>query len=559
MTAPQLPQGFQASHRAPYEPKVDQGLLEEIRGNSTMREALRNRARHDRYFLASGVLGYADVNPYTHGPLCRALEQRDQKRRMFLMHRGSLKTTIATVADCVGDALEDPNECRTLIINEIEQNAVGFLSEIKAHFETGELLRELFPELLPDRFGGPGSRWSSNQACLRRSTSYAQWTWSAVGVGSAVTGRHFTKIKCDDLIGFEARESPAAMRYAIAYAKSLEPLLIDMDEHYIDFVGTRWAINDLYRSMLEAYLDEMLYFAREDIEMVPRLPVEVLRLAGFGHAGKGRPPLSDAEVLAKVNTLQPIFPRKFSLKKLARLATIDPVLYYAQFKNNPVSDGVKDFNATKLRWFDFDSVGNIVYRDEAGRLQRWTRDQLDVVMTCDPNSGSLTAVDYPAIVVSAQSPKDQVFVLESWSRRVPPDGFVDMIYEMWSRWQPRVLGIEEAGQQSTRHYFNKKARELRVYVFQQTIKPKNRDKSSRIRKALQPIINQGRLFVRHEQTVLRRQVQFHPDLDNDDELDALAYGAELWRSPLSKHDMEEEEDAVQRVLARRSTLTGYGA
>lgn len=516
--------------------------------SSQVREGLRNRAKHDRFFLARGILGYEDVNPYTHGALCRALTSRDKKRRMFLMHRGSLKTTVATIADCVGDAITDPDHCRILLVNEIEDNAIGFLNEIKAHFEQGELLRDLFPELLPERFSGPGSKWSSNHACLRRSTAYKEWTWQAAGVGKALASRHFTKIKCDDLIGFEARESPAAMRYAVAFAKALEPQLINMDEDYIDFVGTRWAMNDLYRVMLQAYGDDMSYFAREDIEVVPDLPLDVLRDAGFK--------IDDpAEV---VGTRQPIFPKKFSLRQLGRLAQIDPVLYYAQFKNNPISDGIKDFDPTQVRTFEFDNYGNVVYRDENGTLRRWPREQLDIVMTADPNSGSLTATDFPAIVVSAQSPRDQIFVLETWSRRVPPDAFVDQIYTMWQRWQPRVLGIEEAGQQTTLFYFKKKAKELRTYIYTVPLKPKNRDKAGRIRKALQPIINQGRLFLRKEQTVLRHQIQFHPDLENDDELDCLSYGADgVWRTPLTQRDMDEEEEAAQTVLRRRSARTGY--
>lgn len=545
-----LPAGFQETYRAPYEPQPNPELMEEIRGFSgSQREALRNRARKDRYFLAKGVLGYQDVNAYTHGPLCRALEVRTQKRRMYLQHRGSLKTTLGTITDAIGDALEDPDECRILILNEIEANSVGFLSEIKAHFEGGEALRELFPELLPDRFGGPGSKWSTTQACLKRRTSYKEWTWSAAGIGKALAGNHYTKIKCDDLIGFEARESPAAMKYAIAFAKTLEPLLINMDEDYIDFVGTRWAIHDLYRKMLEAYQDDMLYFAREDIEIVPELPEKVLREAGFKFD-------DPREVIGQ---MMPIFPKKFSLKKLHRLSTIDPVLYYAQFKNNPISNGIRDFDATSLRWFDFDSVGNIVYRDDRGLIQRWTRDQLDIVMAVDPNSGSLSAPDFPAIGVYGISPRDQIFALDVWSKRVEPDAFVDRIYEMWQQWNPRVLGIEEAGQQSTKFYFNKKARELGIYIFQVALKPKNREKSNRIRKALQPSINQGRFFIRKHQSVLRHQVQFHPDLDNDDEIDTAAYATELFISPMTQSQRDEAEDAVDTVLKMRNPTTGYGA
>lgn len=515
---------FTQDYRAPYTPQPDQDLIQEIKNApESLREKLRHKSRHDRYFLAKGVLGYKDVNPFTHGPLCRAIEDTSLKRRMFLMPRGHLKTTLCTITDAVGDALTDPNECRILIINEIEENAAGFLAEIKTHFETNEVLQSLFPELIPQRFGGPGSRWSSYKACIPRSTSYKEWTWTAAGVGKALASNHYTKIKCDDLIGFESKESPANMRYAIAFAKAMEPLLINMDENFIDFVGTRWGMHDLYREMLNTYGSDMSYFAREDIE-----------------------------------NGEPIFPAKFSLKKLNRLSLIDPVLYYAQFKNNPIADGVKDFNATKIRRFDIDQSGNVVYRDTEGRLQRWTREQLDVVMTVDPNSGELTAPDMPAIIVAAISPKDEIFVLETWSRRVQPDAFVDRIYDMWQHWQPRVLGIEKAGQQSTLFYFKKKAKELRVYINVAELKPRNRNKAERIRKAIQPVLNTDRLFLRKDQNTLLHQLRFHPDIERDDELDALAYSTELFRAPLTSREIQDEEDMAERVLASRSKVTGYG-
>jgi hypothetical protein len=553
-----LPQGFSADFRAPYEAKVDPELMEEVQGfTENQLEALRRKAQTDRYFLAKGILGYRDVNPYTHGPMCRALEDTSLKRRMYLAPRGHLKTTLDTITDLVGDALLDPEEFRCLILNEVESKAIGFLSEIKAHFQNNVLIHELFPDILPQKYGGPGSKWSTNQACLNRSTAYKEWTWTAAGVGTALAGNHYKKIKCDDLIGFEARESPAAMRYAVAFAKTLEPLLIDMDEDFIDFVGTRWAIYDLYREMLRAYGKDMLYFAREDIEVLPAMPLELLRDFGFGWAGKGQPELTDEQVLAKVGTPQPIFPRKFSLRQLERLSIIDPILYYAQYKNNPIADGIKDFNCEKLNWCDVDENGHIVYRDPHGRLQRWRRDALDIVMTCDPNSGDLTAPDLPSIVVSAYSPKDQCFVLDSWSQRVQPDMYIEKIFSMWQQWRPRVLGIEKAGQQSTEFWFKKKARELGVHINVEPLTHKNRKKPERIRKALQPIVNTGKMFVRKNQTTLRHQFQYHPDLENDDELDALAYAPELWRSPLSLAEQEEQEEAAGKVLAMRHPRTGY--
>lgn len=551
MTAPalQMPREFPATYRAPYDPQVSPELVEEVKGmSSTLKESLRHQAENDRYFLASGILGYADVNPYTHGPYIKALEDKSKKRRMFLMHRGSLKSTIGTIVDSVAEGLANPEECRILIVNEVEENAIGFLSEIKAHFENNELLHELYPELIPKRFGGPGSRWSTHKACLPRKTAYKEWTWRAVGVGSAIVSQHYTRIKFDDVIGFEARQSPAAMKYATDYVKAIESQLVNMDEDIVDWNGTRWAIFDVYREVLSMYGEDMAYFAREDIEMVPEdASDELLLAAGFkGDLDKIR------------GTLQPIFPRKFSLKSLHRLSVIDPVLYYAQYKNNPIADGIKDFNANAIQYFDFDYSGNVVYRDpKTGILRRWPRESLDVVMACDPNSGELTSTDLPAIVVAAYSPEDQIFVFDSWARRVLPDTYTERIYDMWEQWQPRVVGIEKAGQQTVNFYFKKLAKERKQFINVAELKPKNRDKATRIRRGLAGVINQGNLYCRKHQTTLVHQVRFHPDLDNDDEIDGLEYTTELFIRPDTQEETEAADAAVKKVMQARNKVSGY--
>jgi hypothetical protein len=542
-------------NRAPYNPSPDRGLLEDLKASpSRVKDRVRLQAQRDRYFLAKGILGYQDVNEYTHGPLCRALEDKTQHRRMYLMHRGSLKTTVATITDSIGGALADPLHYTCLIINEIIENAQNFLAEIKSHFQTNELLHELFPELIPEKFGGPGSRWGTSRACLRREGSTErEFTWTVIGVGGAIVSRHFKHIKCDDLIGFDAYTSPAAMAYAIKYTKGLESLLTNMEEDFIDFVGTRWAIYDLYREILNLYGDDMAYFAREDIERVPfEVSDDLLRSAHFRAAN-----LDEIR-----GTDQPIFPKKFSLKMLRRMEQIDPVLYFAQYKNNPIAEGISDFQVAKLNWFDFDRWGNVVYRDPtSGLYLRWRLEELDIVMTCDPNSGEMTAQDLPAIGIYGFSPKDQMFTLETWSKRVPPDAYVEQIYDMWKIWQPRgcrACGIEKAGQQTTAFYFKKLARDRKQSINVVELKPKNRDKAIRIRKQLQPIINLGNFFLRKDQTSLRHQIRFHPNLNNDDELDCAAYATEITTKPYTSEEREDEEKMISRIQQSRSPLTGYG-
>lgn len=516
-----------AAERQPITPPPEAEVQRVQQLGDRQLKLLRDTARNDLFFLASGILGYKDVNIYTHGPLCRFLALEPSSRRLVLMPRGHLKSTLCTIADSVRLALRNPDECRILIMNETEDNAIGFLAEIKAHFVQNEMLRTLFPELIPEKVSGPGSTWSATMASLKRGTGYKEGTWSAVGGKTAAVSRHFTHIKVDDIIGLEAKRSPTVMKAAIEVIDNLDPLLINLDEDTIDFIGTRKLIHDAYAHVMRLYEGELKIYRRSPIE-----------------DGK------------------PIFPQKFTVERLLRIKELRPEFYAAEYENDPVGRGVRDFDVGKVKRFVFANNGDVVYKDDAGELRRWPLEQLNIVIAADPNSGELTAPDFAGVIVSGVSPDDQVFVLETWSDRVTPTDIVDKIFELAKRWHPSVVGIEQAGQQSTRFYFAKKAREEGQNFQVIPLKPKNRDKPTRIRNSLEPIINAGRLFLLDSQTTLRRQIEFHPDLENDDEIDPLAYGTEegMWSVPTLPGDEDDEDDETLReklALTGRNLRTGY--
>ena len=98
------------------------------------RDMLRNKAKTDLYFLSKGILGYPDLNPRTHAAFCRFIESEQKLRRAALMPRGHLKSTIATIADSIRIALNDPDGTRLLIAGETSTTAEKFLSELKGHW-----------------------------------------------------------------------------------------------------------------------------------------------------------------------------------------------------------------------------------------------------------------------------------------------------------------------------------------------------------------------------------------------------------------------------------------
>lgn len=497
-------------------------VLEEVAGLTTSQlDQMRHQAQNDLFFLSKGVLGRPHVNARTHGAFCRFIQREGEKRRkMGLMPRAHLKSTLGTVDDSTRLALKDPDNTRILIAGETATLSEGFLKQIKGHFESNKLLRGLFPELVPERFSGPGVQWSSDQASIVRSSNWSEPTWRATGVGGASVGFHFTRIKCDDLIGLEAYKSAAKMQFAKLWVDSIEPLLVDQNTDQIEFYGTRWSRNDLYQYVIGNYANEIAVFTRSAIE--------------------------NGEI---------IFPELHNWEEYRRIQKINPALWAAQYENNPLAVINGDLPVGSLRAYYFSLDGSQVLLDNG---HRYDIESLDRVLTADPNSGSLVAPDTAAISVQGVTPLDEVIQLDSWSGRVTASEFVDQIYNRAKIWKVRVAGIEQAGQQNTAHYFKLKAERESFHISVEPLKPGTTvSKPDRIRAAIEPLIRSGLYFLNASQSVLRQQIGEFPDCIIWDELDAAAYGPRLFRRPLSREKQEERPNVIRKLMSLRNAVTGY--
>jgi hypothetical protein len=261
-----------------------------------------------------------------------------------------------------------------------------------------------------------------------------------------------------------------------------------------------------------------------------------------------------------------IFPQLHTWEEYQRLQTKTPLVWFAQYVNDPRAEGGTDFSVEKVGFFQFTSDGKAVrFRDVlTGSEKEWLLSQLDIVLTADPNSGSLLAPDMAAIAVTGISPDDEVFTLTMWSGRVTPSDFVEKIFSVAQQWKPRIVGIEEAGQQNTKHYFEKKLMEEDISFRVVPLKPYRgrQTKEDRIRGNLQPVIDGGQLYTLQGHTVLRKQIADFPQnarYDNAliDELDALAYGPDVWKKPMRTENMESRVKKIKLLLRRRSSITGY--
>lgn len=489
--------------------------------NSGQVAHLREKAQTDLYFLSKVVLGYNQVEESAHGALCAFMVREKRDRRMVLMPRGHLKTSICTISDSIRLALCNPN-VRILIQNEVFENAADILFELKGHWERGDFLRALFPELIPERLYGPGTDWARDASSICRTANFKESTWTASGSGGSPQSKHFNHIKNDDLIGEKHKESENEMQRAIRWADAMEPLL-DSPNDMLDYYGTRKTMADVYQHIIDQHGDKVAVFLREPIE-----------------------------------NGQPIF-SKFPMAKLQDIMLNKPEVWAHDFMNNPIGKGGLDWGKGLLR--SYDMVGDrIVFMHHLKEtLESWSFRDLDITITADPNSGKLLGTDKAAVVVHGVSPDDQIFVLEAWSARVSPDGFMDKLWELSYKWQPRKVGIEEAGQQNQLYYFEKRCALEGVYFSIQPLNHKNLHKEKRVRAALDVPLKARRVYVLPGMMTLIGQVQLFPQLQvhNWDEIDAFAYGPQLYELGVAEKDLKEAEEAEELVESLRGS-TGYG-
>jgi hypothetical protein len=502
-------------------------MHEEIQGMSSGElEALRIECREDLFFLCFGILGYREMTLQAHGALCQFMVAEPQQRRLVLMPRGHFKSSICTVGDSIRLPLKNPN-IRILIINETATNAEGFLTEIKQHWTNNQLLRDLFPELIPEKLIGPGSWWRQDQACLNRTAIYKEPTWSALGVGGAAVSRHFNRIKADDLAGEAAKASDTIMKATVAWNRSIEPLLtrhtID-SEDMIDWIGTRKGLYDLYADIMARYRN-LAIFSREPIE-----------------DGK------------------PILPSMFSIERFHEMMETAPEEWMSDYMNNPMGDGQQTWGARALR--DFAIVGRAVrYKDDLGDLYEWTIDDLDRFTIVDQNAGDKgpKKVDKAAVVTYGVSPLNQIFTLETFSGRPNPDELLDVTIRQLQTWGSRAVGFEKAGQQNLKFHFLKCCKELRKFWTIVDLMPGNMEKKKRIKDALDTPIRQSKFFTLREQTELRSQLFRYPQLPEHDWdlIDTTGYIPQIQVNVMPEAERQVNQKVRKTILSMRGR-TGYG-
>lgn len=472
-------------------------------------------------FVFAQVCGFHDLHIGCHGPVCVFHDHNPKKFKLILMPRDCLKTSLIGIAGNLKRVAAN-SESRILIINETAGNAAHMMRGIRQIVEGNRVFRSLFSSMIPQ--DTKRIRWNDSELDFPRQGHYPEPTITAMGIDSAVTSRHYTHINPDDLISQEAIKSPLVMNNVIQRMSGFLNLLVD-ESSTITWVGTRWALFDVYVRIQQVYGTQLALLIRSIIE--------------------------DGEIIWPYN---PVTHKGFTPERLALLrAEMGEYLYSCNMMNSPRNEELQDLNVDDLMWYRWRGERTVELMAEDGQtvIDSWDLIDLDITTTVDLAPSETIKADRNAISTVGVSPKRQVIVLDAWAERGDPDKVIEHLFWLKERFAPRAFGIEDVGyQKALKWVVRTKAKEREVYLNVVPVKPGGRGKPHV--RGLQPIMAARRMFMDPAMHLLRNEMADFPLGRNDDAVDALALQLQLLRGAMSPQERQRNEerrkDAMRKLL-----------
>jgi len=226
----------------------------------------------------------------------------------------------------------DGRDSRILYAGETDRNAAKQIKWAAEQYDGCKLLRAMWPSCVWESSSKESPKWSAEAIEIPRPSKFPEGTIESIGVGGAVTGRHYSVLIKDDIATLRAANSRTVMIDTIEWNRATRALMDDPDESLEFMLGTRWAPGDVWETI-----------QRED-------------------------PSVECLVRSIIEDGKPIFPELFSLETIQRLKEEEKHLFPLIRMNSGSDPEISDFDVTKLRSFAFEN-GHISFPDD-GRDQR---------------------------------------------------------------------------------------------------------------------------------------------------------------------------------------------
>jgi phage terminase large subunit-like protein len=412
-------------------------------------ETIRYLLRTDLFFLLWYGFNRADVlHPWI---LARCKEvQNAPDGYLDLWAREHYKSTIITYAKTIQDILASHGdnplpkwggfEPTFGIFSHTRPNAKGFLRQIKREFESNELLRNIFPDIIWQNCHKEAPKWSEDDGLiLIRKNNPKESTVEAWGlVDSQPTGKHFYVLIYDDVVTEKSITTPEMMLKTLTSWELSTNLGTEGGKER--YIGTRYHFNDAYKTIMSRGITPREHPALENGQL------------------DGAPVFRSKEFLAE------------------RLLKQGPYTFSCQMLLNPIADAKQSFNKDWLK-FHKGSDGESMNR----------------YILVDPASEKKKTSDYTAMVVVGLGADRNYYLLDAVRDRLNLKERADLIFRLHRKWRPLRVGYEKYGMQADIEYI-KERQHQENYHFNIVELGGNVAKIDRIKRLI-PIFSEGRFYL----------------------------------------------------------------
>ena len=408
-------------------------------------------------------------------------------RKLILMPRDSFKSSIVTVGYSIKSLVVNPN-LRILIASENFSNSKRYLSEIRAQFESNEILRAFYGEMVGVK------DWREDYITVKQRTKILKEpSITCAGLDVVKVGMHYDLIICDDLVSDKNTTSMEMMENVINFYKLLNCLLDSSSESRVIVIGTRWHFNDLYNHIIENEKHLFNYFKRS-----AHNPDKSL-----------------------------FFPQRLTEKFLEdRKKSMGISFYSCQYENEPIDRAEAAFTKEMITYWSSEDL------PDTNSMNRY--------ITLDPAISESKKSDNSAIVVGGVDYDNMKYVLEYFRGKLQPYQLIDKLFEMCKRWNPQAVGIETAVFQKTLKYmFNQKMDEEKIWFNVVELESNWTKSKSMWIAALQPFFEYHQIKIGKNMPEIEDELLRYDKGRYDDLIDALSRQVSLWQIPTKPEEKKK--------------------
>jgi predicted phage terminase large subunit-like protein len=289
----------------------------------------RERARRDKMFLATEILGY-DFQPDVHSELFDLYipfnnkkawrEQSPIKDRMVLWPRGHFKST-SIIVEAIQAVINFP-DVRIVLMQGSIAVTQNLLHEIKSHFvgaSPRSRFRQVFPEFCDDKLGTVNKFTTP----ARVQKHLQQDTFTVASPKAITTGQHYDIGFFDDLVNAQNYQSAKKLQKVKDEFRGFIPL-IDPGGYRV-VTGTRYAFGDLYEDIIRFNTNGQWTITVKDCWTDDQSGVRFPQRA-----------LSDGRIIG------------FTREGLLLIQREDPAMFSAQYLNKPSTGSTHLFTEEKM-------------------------------------------------------------------------------------------------------------------------------------------------------------------------------------------------------------------